>query len=38
MTTTTNESGLYLFTGLDAGNYKVKFTLPNGYEFTMPNQ
>ncbi len=38
MTTTTNGSGLYLFTGLEAGNYKVKFTLPNGYEFTMPNQ
>jgi uncharacterized repeat protein (TIGR01451 family) len=38
MTTTTNGSGLYLFTGLEAGNYKVKFTLANGYEFTMPNQ
>jgi serine-aspartate repeat-containing protein C/D/E len=38
MTTTTNASGFYLFTGLDAGSYKVKFTLPNGYEFTMPNQ
>jgi uncharacterized repeat protein (TIGR01451 family) len=37
-TTTTNASGAYLFTGLAAGNYKVKFTLPNGYEFTLPNQ
>lgn len=37
-TTTTNGSGYYLFTGLQAGNYKVKFILPNGYEFTLPNQ
>jgi hypothetical protein len=37
-TTTTNGSGFYLFTGLSAGNYKVKFTLSNGYEFTLPNQ
>jgi choice-of-anchor A domain-containing protein/uncharacterized repeat protein (TIGR01451 family) len=29
MTTTTNELGRYLFTGLDAGYYYVKFNLPD---------
>jgi uncharacterized repeat protein (TIGR01451 family) len=38
MSTTTNGSWFYLFTWLSAGNYKVKFILANGYEFTMPNQ
>ncbi|GAA3402318.1 SdrD B-like domain-containing protein [Paenibacillus hodogayensis] len=37
-TTTTREidgkAGSYLFTGLNAGTYKVKFTLPSGYAFS----
>ncbi len=31
MTTTTNGSGNYLFTGVPAGNYYVQFTAPAGY-------
>ncbi len=30
----TNSSGLYAFTGLDAGDYKVKFHLPSGMSFS----
>lgn len=33
-TTTTNAEGEYLFTGLSAGTYKVKFELLNGYVFS----
>ena len=33
----TSASGTYLFTNLDAGCYKVMFTLPNGFTFTTPN-
>jgi len=35
---TTTNGGQYLFTDLPAGDYKVKFTAPNGFEFTAPNQ
>ncbi|MEM7538309.1 MAG: SdrD B-like domain-containing protein [Chloroflexota bacterium] len=35
---TTDADGLYLFTPLAAGPYKVTFTLPNGYSFTAPDQ
>lgn len=37
-TTVTNASGYYLFSNLPAGDYNVKFILPNGYEFTLQNQ
>jgi hypothetical protein len=33
-TTTTNASGLYSFTGLAAGVYKVEFVSPTGYGFS----
>ncbi|MCH7974575.1 MAG: DUF11 domain-containing protein, partial [Bacteroidetes bacterium] len=33
-TTTTNADGEYLFTGLSAGTYKVKFVMLNGYVFS----
>lgn len=33
-TTTTDANGKYLFDNLDAGDYKVTFGKPNGYEFT----
>ena len=33
-TTFTNGSGYYLFTQLDPGTYKVKFTCPTGYVFS----
>ncbi|MGO4938389.1 SdrD B-like domain-containing protein, partial [Fundicoccus sp. Sow4_H7] len=40
-TTTTDETGYYLFDELTAGNYKVKFTLTaeqaEQYEFTTPD-
>jgi protocatechuate 3,4-dioxygenase beta subunit len=34
----TNGSGLYLFSGLDAGVYYVQFDLPSGYSFSAQNQ
>ncbi|MEZ4984507.1 MAG: SdrD B-like domain-containing protein [Saprospiraceae bacterium] len=37
-TTTTDGSGLYLFTGLEPGDYIVEFVLPTGNEFTGANQ
>jgi uncharacterized repeat protein (TIGR01451 family) len=37
-TTTTDSNGLYHFTSLAGGSYIVRFTLPNGYVFTTPNQ
>jgi hypothetical protein len=37
-TTTTDASGNYLFTDLDAGCYKVKVLLPAGYAFAPQNQ
>ncbi len=37
-TTTTNGVGFYTFTGLNAGCYKVRVLLPDGYQFTQPNQ
>ncbi|HEX2865862.1 MAG TPA: SdrD B-like domain-containing protein [Ignavibacteriales bacterium] len=33
-TTTTNSNGIYGFTGLNAGDYKVKFILPASYTFS----
>lgn len=33
--TTTTADGKYLFTGLTAGSYKVRFILPSGYSFTV---
>ena len=33
-TTTTNSAGVYQFSNLPAGTYKVKFELLNGYEFS----
>ena len=36
--TSTNGSGDYLFTGLPASSYCVKFTYPNGYSLTSANQ
>ena len=36
-TTTTGPGGLYLFTGLAPGTYKVRFTPPVGFSFTTPN-
>ena len=35
--TTTDGSGLYLFTDLMPSNYVVRFVLPAGYQFTLPN-
>ena len=37
-TTTTNASGLYLFSNLTPGGYSVQFVLPTGYAFTLQNQ
>ncbi len=37
-TTTTNNTGNYAFTNLQAGNYYVKFELPAGYAFTQKDQ
>ncbi|MBP7961504.1 MAG: DUF11 domain-containing protein [Caldilineaceae bacterium] len=37
-TTTTNDSGIYSFTGLTPGQYDVKFVQPNGYRPTLQNQ
>jgi len=37
-TTTTNASGIYGFSELTAGNYKVRFHLPEGYVFTLRNE
>ncbi|MCX6151868.1 MAG: choice-of-anchor A family protein [Ignavibacteriales bacterium] len=34
-TTTTDNNGLYLFSDLTAGSYKVQVVLPNGYAFTL---
>lgn len=34
LTTTTGDDGLYLFPHLVSGQYEIRFTLPNGYEFT----
>ena len=31
----TDANGMYIFSGLDAGNYKVRFILPNGYNWTI---
>ncbi len=36
--TTTNSSGLYRFDNLTAGQYKVKVTLPNGFQFSPQDQ
>ncbi len=36
-TTSTNASGLYLFTNLDPGTYSVTFALPAGFSFTTAN-
>lgn len=33
-TTTTSANGKYIFSGLPAGNYRVKFVAPDGTEFT----
>ncbi|MFV0359129.1 SdrD B-like domain-containing protein, partial [Tropicimonas sp.] len=35
-TTTTDATGKYLFSNLDAGDYRVQFVAPNGYAFTTP--
>lgn len=37
-TTTTDASGLYLFSNLAPGNYKVTFTVPAGYTTTFPDK
>lgn len=37
-TTTTDANGKYLINGLTPGSYSVRFTLPIGFVFTMPNQ
>jgi uncharacterized repeat protein (TIGR01451 family) len=34
ITATTDASGLYLFSGLEPGQYRVQFALPSGYSFT----
>ncbi|MCP4089329.1 MAG: hypothetical protein GY746_06010, partial [Gammaproteobacteria bacterium] len=34
----TNEEGLYVFTGLEPGDYLVEFVQPEGYAFTLLNQ
>ncbi|MRR28947.1 hypothetical protein EG834_01115, partial [bacterium] len=36
-TTTTDANGAYLFTNLMPGSYRVEFTAPMGYTFTLPN-
>ena len=35
---TTGSNGFYQFTNLKAGQYQVTFTLPGGYQFTLPYQ
>ena len=35
MSTTTNSNGIYSFTDLTPGDYKVKFNLPNNHVFTI---
>jgi hypothetical protein len=35
LTDTTDASGAYLFSGFDAGDYQVRFALPDSYAFTM---
>ena len=37
ITTVTDANGDYTFDGVDPGDYRVKFTLPNGQEFTDQN-
>ncbi|MEO0984325.1 MAG: SdrD B-like domain-containing protein [Cyanobacteria bacterium J06639_14] len=37
ITTTTDSTGFYSFTGLTPGEYKVMFVAPDGFEFTTPN-
>lgn len=37
-TTTTDDDGFYLFDGLEAGDYRVNFTAPEGLAFTEPFQ
>jgi len=37
-TTTTNNNGVYTFTGLSGGTYSVKFIPPAGYTLSPPNQ
>ena len=37
ITTTTDEEGCYEFPGLPAGDYRVEFVLPDGYQFTEQN-
>ncbi len=37
-TRTTDTSGYYNFPGRTAGQYRVRFTLPTGYQFTAKNQ
>ncbi|WP_424972651.1 SdrD B-like domain-containing protein [Dinoroseobacter sp. S76] len=37
-TTTTDDMGMYLFDGLDAGTYSVKFGEPDGFDFTAQDQ
>jgi len=36
--TTTDANGKYLFTGVTPGDYYIKFVLPSGYAFSLPNQ
>ncbi len=36
--TTTNAEGIYSFSGIKPGSYRVKFTIPNGYYITAQNQ
>src|SRR5262249_20824177 len=35
--TNTDANGLYLFSGLDPGNYNVMFNAPSGFSFTLAN-
>ncbi|HND86836.1 MAG TPA: SdrD B-like domain-containing protein, partial [Saprospiraceae bacterium] len=37
LSTTTDGGGLYLFTGLEPGTYKLTFTKPSGYSATQAN-
>lgn len=36
--TMTDEDGMYMFDSLDAGNYYLEFTAPEGYMFTLMDQ
>ena len=36
-TTQTNQNGLYLFTGIDAGNYIIEFVPPPGFTISPQN-